>query len=124
MSHINTYNLVVDDPELAKEVITDLNATQNFGAQWLGKGTERSYSRNTTGWHFKLKGWNYPVCITEEGNLEFDNFNGSWGDELLLDKFVQAYQKTAILKKARQQGWMPSESVNSETGEITLTLMR
>jgi len=124
MSHITKYELKIDEPETLKSVIEELNATQNFKAQWLGKGTEKSYSRSTTGWHFRLNGWSYPVCVTEDGSLEFDNYNGSWGKEDLLDKVVQAYQKTVLLKRARQQGWMPSESVNSETGEITLTLMR
>lgn len=124
MSHITKYNLVIDEPETLKDVISELNRTQNFKAEWLGKGTRKTYSRDTTGYHFQLHGWSYPVCVTEDGSLEFDNFNGSWGKEELLDKVVQAYQKTVLLKRARREGWMASEAVNSETGEITLTLMR
>lgn len=123
MSHITKYELKITDTDMLKSVIEDLNATENFRCEILGNCEFQTYSKKTNGFQFKLAGWHYPVCVNGEGNLEFDNYHGNWGDEALLDKVIQAYQKAVILKRARQQGWQVSMAT-ADNGDVTLRLMQ
>jgi hypothetical protein len=70
----------------------------------------------------KLPEWNYPVvCNLPSGQLHFDNFNGHWGDQKQLDRFLQAYavEKTKI--EARKKGHTVVETPLSD-GSIRLTV--
>ena len=56
-------------------------------------------------WPCNLPDWIYPVvCNLSSGQLHFDNFDGRWGDQKHLDRFLQAYavEKTKI--EARKKG--------------------
>ena len=67
--------------------------------------TVELYRREVTGLAVELPGWNYPVvCDIPTGELQYDNFNGIWGDEIQLHKFLQAYAVEKAKIEARRQG--------------------
>ena len=80
--------------------------------------TCRLFNATVTGWAVQLPGWNYPVvCKTQSGAVKYDNYNGHWGRQEELNKFLQAYavEKTRI--EARRKGHRVSEA-KLEDGSI------
>ena len=58
-----------------------------------------------TGHAVELPGWRYPVvCQTETGDLKYDDFGGRWGDQVQLNRFLQAYAVEKVKIEARRQG--------------------
>jgi hypothetical protein len=70
-------------------------------------------ARAGSGIQVKFDSWHYPVTInTQTGECKFDNYNGRWGSEKLLDQLKQGYGVEA----ARMQ----AESENREMEEMRL----
>lgn len=123
MSHITKFETKITNVNMLHDALESLKKEGKIDYEWMGEGTERSYSRTTTGTHFKLSNWSYPVCVLEDGSIEFDNFNGSWGKPIDLDKVIQRYQELSITKKARENGWQVDKVVASN-GDVTLRLIQ
>ena len=84
--------------------------------------TVRLFNATATGLCVALPGWNYPVvCNLQTGQLQYDNYQGHWGRQEELNKFLQAYavEKTRI--EARQRGHRVSEA-KLEDGSIRVTV--
>ena len=80
------------------------------------------YNTTVTGWGVRLRDWHYPVvCMTNSGEVAYDNFGGRWGDAGRLDEFLQRYavEKTKI--EARRQGYSSTEQ-QLENGSIKVTI--
>jgi hypothetical protein len=64
-------------------------------------GTAKLFSGSKTGWLVQLPQWRYPlVCDTASGKIEFDNYQGHWGEQLQLDRFLQAYAAPSASRPA------------------------
>ncbi|MCP4423897.1 MAG: DUF1257 domain-containing protein, partial [Chloroflexi bacterium] len=44
-----------------------------------------------------------PVVITQNGEVKYDNFNGSWGEQALLDQLIQQYVIAVVGAHAQKQ---------------------
>jgi hypothetical protein len=85
-------------------------------------GTTRLYNASAIGLAVQLPGWRFPiVCQTETGQVHFDNFNGHWGAQQELDKFLQIYAVEKARIEARKQGHTVSEQPLSD-GSIRITI--
>ena len=85
-------------------------------------GTTTLFSGEVTGLAVQLPGWHYPiVCDTATGEIKYDNFEGRWGQQKELDRFIQAYacEKTKI--EARKRGHSVTE-LQLADGTIKLTI--
>ncbi len=70
-------------------------------------GSAQLFSGQVSGLIVRLPDWAYPVVVdTSSGQVHYDNFNGAWGDQGQLDRFLQIYavEKARIeaLKKGHQ----------------------
>lgn len=84
--------------------------------------TVRLFNATATGLCVQLPGWNYPVvCNLTTGQLQFDNYNGAWGRQEELNKFLQAYAVEKARIEARKKGHRVSES-KLEDGSIRVTV--
>ena len=71
----------------------------------------------------QLPRWRYPVVIdTAKGEIAFDNFNGRWGEQQHLDRFVQIYSVEKTKLEARKQGHAVSEQTLSD-GSIKVQIV-
>ena len=53
-------------------------------------GTAQLFGGEVSGLIVRLPDWAYPAVIdTTTGQVYFDNFNGAWGDQVELDRFLQ-----------------------------------
>ena len=84
--------------------------------------TVRLFSAQATGLAVQLPGWNYPVvCNTETGQLSYDNYQGHWGEQAHLHKFLQAYAVEKAKIEARKKGHLAYETP-MEDGSIRVTV--
>ena len=84
--------------------------------------TVRLFSATETGLCVELPGWRYPVvCNVLTGELRFDNYNGHWGPQAELNKFLQAYAVEKAKNEARKKGHLAYETAQ-EDGSIKVTV--
>lgn len=85
-------------------------------------GNHRVFSVNRDGLAVKAPGWHFPiVCNLNTGAVDYDNYNGNWGEQKYLDQFVQAY----TIEKAKLEAAKMGHSVYEEPmadGSIKLTV--
>lgn len=106
MSHIVTIKTQVREPIAVRAACERLK----LPAAILGEA--QLFNSAATGWLVRLPGWTYPiVCQTDQGEIQFDNFNGAWGDQSHLDSFLQAYAVERAKLEARRQGHSVSEQL-------------
>jgi hypothetical protein len=85
-------------------------------------GTAQLFSDQATGLIISLPGWTYPIVVdTTSGQVFFDNFNGAWGDQTQLDRFVQIYAVETARIEARKKGHQITEQ-SLPDGSIRLTI--
>ena len=68
-------------------------------------GTAELFSGQASGLIVRLPDWAYPVVIdTTTGQVHYDNYNGAWGDQARLDRFLQIYAVERARIEARKKG--------------------
>jgi hypothetical protein len=80
------------------------------------------FAGEATGLGVQLLAWRYPVvCQLETGQLRYDNYNGHWGDQQQLGKFLQAYAVEKAKLEARRKGHSLTEQQLPD-GSIKVTI--
>ena len=116
MSHIVKIQTEIRDAEGVMAACRRLNLPPPV------HGTHELYSASATGLAVRLPDWEYPVvCNTATGQVHFDNFNGHWGNQQELDKFLQAYAVEKARIEARKHGHTVTEQPLSD-GSIRLVV--
>ena len=116
MSHIVTIKTEIRDAAAVRA------ACRRLGLAEPTHGTVRLFSGEVTGLAVQLPDWTYPVvCDTESGRAKFDNFEGRWGDQKELDRFMQAYAIERAKLEARRRGHSTTEQALPD-GSIKLTI--
>ncbi len=84
--------------------------------------TVRLFNATATGLCVQLPGWSYPVvCDLQTGQLQYDNYGGTWGRQAELNRFLQGYTVEKAKIEARKKGHMCSET-RLEDGSIKVTI--
>jgi len=84
--------------------------------------TVRLFNATATGLCVQLPGWNYPVVANlQTGQVQYDNYNGHWGEKKHLNSFLQAYAVEKARIEARKRGYSVSET-RLEDGSIRVTV--
>jgi hypothetical protein len=116
MSHIVQIKTQVRDP------LAIVAACQRLALPRPMELTAKLYDGSYTGWCVELPGWRYPVvCQPASGELKYDNFQGRWGAQQHLDRFLQAYAVEKAKLEARRQGHTIQEHALTN-GSIKLTI--
>jgi hypothetical protein len=117
LSHIVSIQTKVHDPAAVTA------ACQRLGLAAPVQGTTQLFSGEATGLMVRLPGWEYPVVIdTLTGTVRYDNFNGHWGDQAHLNRFLQAYAVEKTKLEARKRGHTVTEQALQD-GSIRLRLV-
>ena len=97
-------------------------ACRRLGLAEPAQGTVKLFSGEVAGWAVQLPDWQYPVvCNTATGEVKYDNFGGSWGEQKELDRFMQAYAVEKARIESRRRGHSISETALAD-GSIKLTI--
>ncbi|TWU33428.1 hypothetical protein Q31b_57450 [Novipirellula aureliae] len=116
MSHIVQIEAQVRDPVAIRAACSRLQLPEPlFGSAKLFSGLRE-------GWIVQLSGWRYPVvCDCNSGQVDFDNYEGHWGERSRLDAFLQRYAVEKTLIEARRQGHSVVEQPLAD-GSVKLTV--
>ncbi|WP_145032304.1 DUF1257 domain-containing protein [Caulifigura coniformis] len=116
MSHTITIKTQVRDPVAIRSACQRLNLPEPV------VGRSQLFSTEATGWLVRLPAWHYPVvCDIATGQVQYDHFEGRWGDPAHLDRFLQAYAVEKATLEARRQGYSVAEHSLSD-GSIKITV--
>ena len=117
MSHIVTIQTKLHDP------VAIASACQRLSLPTPTQGTAQLYSGEATGLIVQLPGWRYPAVIDPlTGTVRYDTFEGRWGDQQHLNRFLQAYAVEKAKLEARKRGHSISEQ-QLEDGSIRLRIV-
>ena len=84
MSHIVTIQVEVKDFDAIK------SACRRLELKEPAYGRTEIFQTEVEGVLVQLPDWIYPVvCVLETGEVKYDTYNGNWGDEKHLHRFVQ-----------------------------------
>lgn len=85
-------------------------------------GKTSLFSGDVEGVAIQLLNWVYPlVCDPAKGDLKFDNFEGRWGDQKELDRFLQMYAVEKARIEVRRAGNTVTETQLAD-GSIKLAI--
>ena len=97
-------------------------ACQRLKLEAPTQGTAKLFSSSATGVIVKLPGWRYPAVFdTQSGQARFDNYEGRWGEQGQLDRFLQGYAVEKAKLEARKKGHTVTEQSLAD-GSIKLTV--
>ena len=117
MSHTVELELKIKDRELFKKVAKDL------GLKVQENADVKLFSSTHSGLAVYLPGWKYPVVVSDDGALYYDNYDGNWGDIRELRKLQNRYGAELIKKEARKRGLSVRETVERD-GTIVVEVVR
>ena len=104
MSHIVQIQTEVRDPVAIE------SACRRLYIQNPVFGLHKLFTKQVEGWGVRLPGWIYPVvCQPSTGAVQFDNYGGRWGEQVQLDRFLQAYAVEKAKLEARKHGHTVTE---------------
>ena len=115
MSHTVTIEAELKDPAALEA------ACRRLQLPLPTRGPIRLFDRIAEGTGIQLDGWRFPICLTDRGELLYDNFGGFWGLPEKLDQFRQAYAIEKTKLEARRQGYPCLEQALPD-GSVRLTL--
>jgi hypothetical protein len=117
MSHIVSIPTKVHDPAAIAA------ACQRLHLPTPTHGTVELFSGEATGLIVQLPGWEYGAVIDPlTGTIRYDNYEGAWGDQRELNRFLQVYAVEKTKLEARKKGYGVSEQALQD-GSIKLTIM-
>ena len=117
MSHIVSVSTKIRDAVAVAAACHRLQLAEPY------QGTTSLFSGEVTGLIVQLPGWNYPAVIdTATGTIQFDNYNGRWGEQKELDQFLQAYAVEKTKLEARRKGFQVREQ-SLQDGSIKLQII-
>ena len=117
MSHIVSIRTQVRDPIAVSAACGRLALAAPI------QGTAKLFTSQASGLLVQLPSWRYPVVIdVARGEIAFDNFNGRWGEQQHLDRFLQIYAVEKAKLEARKQGHVVSEQTLND-GSIKLQIV-
>ncbi len=84
--------------------------------------TVRLFNATATGMCVQLPSWQYPVvCNIQTGQVQYDNYNGHWGEQKHLNAFLQGYAVEKAKIEARKKGHSVTET-SLQDGSIRVTV--
>jgi hypothetical protein len=117
VSHIVTIKARINDPAAIAAACRRLDLAQPV------QGTAKLYSGEATGLLLQLPGWEFPAVIDPaSGLVRYDNYEGRWGNQAHLDRFLQAYAVEKAKLEARKKGYAVSEQTLAD-GSIRLQIV-
>ena len=117
MSHVVTIQTKVRDPAAV------IAACQRLGLAAPVQGKAQLYGAEGSGLLVQLPGWQYPAVIdTATGTVQYDNFEGRWGEQQHLDRLLQMYAVEKTKLEARKKGYQVSEQT-LDSGSIKLKII-
>ena len=116
MSHIVEIKTEIRDPVAMQA------ACQRLGLENPQQGIATLFTQQVSGWIVQLPKWRFPVVVdTGSGQVQYDNYEGRWGDVGQLNRFMQAYAVEKAKLEAHKNGHSVTEQ-SLQDGSIKLAI--
>ena len=116
MSHIVTIQTEVRDRHAVER------ACNRLGLAAPVEGEAKVYATTKKGLLVRLPDWEFPTVLNlATGAVDYDNYDGHWGDPKKLDQFLQAYAVEKATLEARKKGYSVVEQSLAD-GSIKLVI--
>ena len=116
MSHVVEIKTEIRDPVAIRAACQRLTVPEPVF------GEVKLFSTSATGWAVQLPEWRYPVvCDVNTAKIAYDNYEGRWGEQVHLDRFLQGYAVEKAKLEARRKGHTVTEQALAD-GSIKLTV--
>ena len=116
LSHIVEIKTEVRDEQAVKAACARLNLAPPVNK------SARLFNETVSGLCIELPGWQYPIVANlQTGQLQYDNYNGHWGEQKHLNAFLQGYAVEKSKIEARKKGHMVTETALQD-GSIRVTI--
>ena len=116
MSHVVEIKTEIRDPVAIRAACQRLTVPEPVF------GEVKLFSTSATGWAVQLPEWRYPVvCDVNTAKIAYDNYEGRWGEQVHLDRFLQGYAVEKARLEARRKGHTVTEQALAD-GSIKLTV--
>ena len=116
MSHIVEIKTEIRDP------VAMSAACQRLGLASPQQGTATLFTQQVSGWIVELPNWRFPVVVdTGSGQVQYDNYEGRWGDVGQLNRLMQAYAVEKAKLEARKNGHSVTEH-SLQDGSVKLAI--
>jgi hypothetical protein len=90
-------------------------ACKTLGWKWLGYGKHSLSENSVTGHGFMPETFLLPAVLDAEGELHFDTYEGSWGDQTKLDLLKSEYAIATAEQAAEELGWQTERTAEGLT---------
>lgn len=119
MSHVNTYQQTIQNIDFFLHV-----CKQRGHEVILGTQTVNLYGTNAVKCiaSVKIEGWQYPIAVTEEGELKYDHWGSQPGTMEQLGLTIQDYNDQALANAIPYDEIMNHYKETLENGDIRVTL--
>lgn len=115
MSHLTVMKLQVENQSF-------MEFLQSKGIAF-SEGDFQFYSGNITGLGFRPSSkWYYPVVLTKDGELCYDDYEGYWGDRQELEQLLQDYFVHRVLQTAAMSDLSVEQVQQLEDGSVEILL--
>jgi hypothetical protein len=112
LSHIVEIKTEIRDEQAVRASCTRLQLTAPEHK------TVRLFNATAKGLCVQLPGWQYPVVANlQAGQLQYDNYNGHWGEQSRLNQFLQAYAVEKARIEARKSAHQEAVYICDSCGE-------
>ena len=116
MSHIVTIRTKIRDRVAIEAACRRLELPEPI------QGTATLFEGEVSGLLVRVPGWVYPVVVdTATGETKYDNYEGAWGKQEQLDRFLQTYAIEKAKLEARKSGHSVSEQTLQD-GSVKLQI--
>lgn len=99
-------------------------AVIEVGGKYLGTGQHQLFQGNVTGDAFLLPGWKYPIIVTKDGEIKYDNYGGAWGKQEKLDQLIQTTVQKSLLAAAKKAGFRKKSIKIDEEGRMVVRVQQ
>lgn len=116
MSHVVTLRTQVKDAAAVRAACRRLSLAEPV------QGKAELFNGSAEGLLVQLPDWVYPTVVDlASGEVRYDNFQGRWGAQQELDRFLQCYACERTKLEARKAGHTVTEQPLAD-GSIKLTI--
>ena len=98
-----------------------IRATQRLNLARPTEGRHKMFDDQVIdGLSLQLPDWREPVVIDRAGKVYYDNYRGEWGNQIELDRLIQAYTLERSASELTAMGYTSLTEVPLENGDVKL----
>jgi hypothetical protein len=97
---------------------------QRLGLDYEVNSSAEFYSGTAQGMVIQLNGWKYPIVVGSDGTVSYDNYGGSWGDEVELKQLIKTYAGVISEEVIASLGMVVDSNYTNDKNQVVIHAVR